>query len=269
MRTLLTLLIYSNSWVALCLSMLVLGLGTYFRLAELHLFFFWSFCSTVSAYQLHRLFRLKQLEYTVRSNRRLLWMQKTYTLQICWFVINFLCCVLLTVYLPFSKQSLLLLLVNCVVVGLYALPLPFIGNGIRNLPFMKNILISLSWTIIVLLPLASENHQIPWILPIIIAVSVFAQIIPFDARDVAHDLKSMFTIPQLVGLSASKYIGFGIFAFALTLQFVYLNFHWLYFPILVIAAFGHFFPFKVGYQLRLEFMWELPLGLMGLWFLMV
>lgn len=270
MRSSLSILIYTNSWVALCVTSLVYGVGSYFQLHHLELFAIWSFTGTVSAYQLHRLFRLRQLNHTVRSNRRLLWMQNTYPYQTTWFILNFICCLGCMLYIPLTKEVLFLIGLNALIVSLYALPIPLIGNGIRNLPFAKNMLISLSWVLIVLVPFSSDKRldSIFWEVPLLIFIAVFAQIIPFDSRDIPHDRKLLFTIPQLIGIQKAKYVGFGLLTIALILQTSLLGFHWILPFTLFCGAVSHFLPFKVGYQLRLEFMWELPLGLMGLWFLL-
>ena len=270
MRPTLSILIYTNSWVALCVTSLVYGIGSYFRLDHLELFALWSFTGTVSAYQLHRLFRLRQLHHTVRSNRRLLWMQNTYSFQITWFIVNFLSCLICTFYIPLTKECVFLIGLNALIVALYALPLPLIGNGIRHLPFAKNILISFSWVLIVLIPFASLKRLdlIPKEVPLLLFIAVFAQIIPFDSRDASHDPKSLFTVPQLIGVSLSKYLGFSLLCLALLFQLHLLGFHWLLPFTVFCGGVGHLISFKVGYQLRLEFMWELPLGLMGLWFLL-
>jgi hypothetical protein len=270
MRAALSILIYTNSWVALCVTSLVYGIGRYFNLDHLELFALWTFTGTISAYQLHRLFRLRQLKHSVRSNRRLLWMQNTYTFQIIWFVINCCCCVGCLFFLPLSRESLFLIGLNGVIVVLYALPLPLIGNGIRNLPFAKNVLISISWVLIILVPFASMKQLglVTWEIPTLIFISVFAQIIPFDNRDLTHDPKSLSTIPQLIGPKNAKYTGFILLLIALSIQTSLLGFHWLLPFTVFCGAAGHLIPFRIGYQLRLEFMWELPLGLMGLWFLL-
>lgn len=269
MRPTLSILIYTNSWVALCVTSLVYGIGTHFHLRHLELFALWSFTGTISAYQLHRLFRLRQLKHSVRSNRRLLWMQNTYSFQITWFILNFIGCLICMLYISLTKEVIFLIGLNALIVSLYALPVPLIGNGIRNIPLAKNILISLSWVLIILVPFTSENRldSILWEIPTLVFIAVFAQIIPFDSRDIPHDRKLLFTIPQLIGAPKAKYVGFILLVIALTLQTSLLGFHWLLPFTLICGAVGHFISFKVGYQLRLEFMWELPLGLMGLWFL--
>lgn len=269
MRPVLSILIYTNSWVALCVTSLVYGIGSYFKLDHLELFAIWSFTGTVSAYQLHRLFRLRQLKHTVRSNRRLLWMQNTYPFQISWFVGNFIACLVCMLYIPITKAFLILIGLNSLIVALYALPLPSIGNGIRHIPFAKNILISTSWVLIILVPFASMNQlsSITWHIPALIFIAAFAQIIPFDNRDLAHDPKSLSTIPQLISAEKARYFGFVLLILAMLIQTHLLGFHWLLLLILFCGAIGHLISFKVGYQLRQEFLWDLPLGLMGLWFL--
>jgi hypothetical protein len=165
-----------------------------------------------------------------------------------------------------NRESAFLIGLNGVIVLLYALPLPLIGNGIRNFPFAKNILISLSWMIIILIPFAASGSFIPReILPIVFT-AVFAQIIPFDSRDLIYDPKLLFTVPQLFGIQASKYIGLGLLILALSFQTFLLGFHWMLPFTIFCGAVGHLISFKISYQLRQEFIWELPLGLMGLWF---
>jgi len=266
MRPSLSILIYTNCWVALCVTSLVVGIGTHFHLPHLEIFAPWSFTGTVSAYQLHRLFRLRQLHHTVRSNRRLLWMQNTYPFQIGWFGANALAFTILTFFIQFTYETAALIALNAGIVGLYALPINILRNGIRHIPFAKNFLISLSWTCIVLVPFMSESFPIPWEIPTIVFISVFAQIIPFDNRDADYDSKSMRTIPQLVGTRIAGFVGFVILITALLLQTKLLGFHWLLPFTIFCGAVGHLIPYKVGYQLRQEFMWELPLGLIGLWF---
>jgi hypothetical protein len=269
MRPALSILIYTNSWVALCVTSLVYGIGHYFQLDHLELFALWSFTGTISAYQLHRLFRLRQLKYTVRSNRRLLWMQNTYPFQIAWFILNFTSCLACMFFIPITRELVILTGSAAVIVALYALPLPIIGNGIRHIPFAKNILISISWVLIILVPFASDKHltKAGWEMPLLVFIAVFAQIIPFDSRDLAHDPKSLATIPQLIGAQKARYVGFVLLIIALAIQTYFLGFHWLLPFTVFCGAVGHLIPFIVGYQLRLEFIWELPLGLMGLWFL--
>ncbi len=267
MRPLLSLLIYSNTWVALCFSVLLYGISNYYGVKNVYLFTLWGFTGTVTSYQLHRIIRLKQLYHTVRSNRRLLWMQNTYYFQLIWLICNLLCFLVFTFMIPFNLPSLILILFNGLVVGLYAFPLPIIGNGIRNLPFAKNILICLSWTSVIIIPLAEENIPFDWSVPCLIFIAVFAQIIPFDNRDLQHDPPTMRTIPQLVGTKAAQVIGFSLLLISCYIQFELLGFHWIFIGILISGIIGHLFSFKIGYQLRQEFMWELPLGLMGLWFL--
>ena len=268
MRPTLSILIYTNCWVACCVASLVFGISYYYHIADAWLYGIWSFTGTVSAYQAHRLIRLRQLQYTVRSNRRLLWMQNTYTFQWIWLVVNALAFATLSLFIPLTFATILLIALNAIIVGLYVLPLPFLKNGFRSLPFAKNILISLSWTCIILVPFTSNNLHFDWRIPVLIFISVFAQIVPFDARDKDYDDQRMRTIPQLIGTNASRFFGFGLLLLALVFQIQLIGFHWILPFTIFCGAVGHLIPFKVGYQLRLEFMWELPLGLMGLWFVL-
>lgn len=266
MRPLLSILIYSNSWVALCVACLMGGIIHHFQLYHPYVYVPWSFFGTVSAYQLHRLFRLRHLKHTVRSNRRLLWMQNSYSLQLFWFILNALAFAGYTYFVPLTPHIFYILVINAAIVGLYAFPLPIIRNGIRHLPFAKNILISLSWIGMLILPFVEILRDIPLELPVLLFTAVFAQIIPFDIRDLPYDPTSLKTIPQIIGIIPSRIIGFGLLTVCVCLQWQLIGFHWISILVLIAGFVGHFLPYKVGYQLRLEFMWELPLGLMGLWF---
>ena len=80
------------------------------------------------------------------------------------------------------------------------------GRNLREVPFLKIHLISFSWVaILIVFPLINENEYSNF-LPLCIAhyLYVLAVTIPFDIRDLKFDMPHQKTIPQMIGVAASK-----------------------------------------------------------------
>ena len=95
----------------------------------------------------------------------------------------------------------------------YYLPLGFIGR-LRELPFLKVFLISISWTIAtVVLPLVFVGYtlftfDVLWLF-LERFVFLLAITIPFDVRDIRSDTAGgLITLPVKFGLKGSLYLSF-------------------------------------------------------------
>ena len=81
--------------------------------------------------------------------------------------------------------------------------------SLRDIPFMKIILIALSWAAVTVLIPAYINEGLDandiWILFILNFIYIFALVIPFDIRDLDFDEPEKKTIPQLIGIRAAKH----------------------------------------------------------------
>jgi len=83
------------------------------------------------------------------------------------------------------------------------------SKSLRDIPFIKIILIALSWAAVTVLIPAYINEGLDandiWILFILNFIYIFALVIPFDIRDLDFDEPEKKTIPQLIGIRAAKH----------------------------------------------------------------
>lgn len=261
--------IYSNTWVALSLSSLLVGICTFYHISHAFKYALFGFCATVSAYQLHRLFRLKIMVDEKSTNPRLTWMNQYPTFQWVWFLISLTIATGISFLIKWNVKALGIVAVNAVIVVLYAFPMKAIGNGIRNTPFLKNVLISCSWILVLVLPFVLEQKTIPFSIMVVLGTLVFCYILPFDVRDLPYDEKNMRTLPQLLGRERAQKIGILLITSLLLLTCEWFGFHWLLIVVLGISFIGYYWPISPKTDLISEFLWELPLFLMGLYFLSI
>jgi 4-hydroxybenzoate polyprenyltransferase len=269
MKQLAAAFIYSNTWVALSLSCLLFGLCSHFQLEHTLLYTIFGFTSTITAYQLHRLFRLKELHTEETDNSRLSWMKTHKQAQMRWFLLCITATAIFTLMIQWNRLAFVLLFLNSIIVLLYALPIKQLGNGFRNVPFFKNLFISSSWVLVLALPFLLENRTVPLSLLLLMGGLVFLYILPFDIRDLPYDGKHMRTLPQLLGAEKVKIIGVSMIVCCLLILIESIEFHWILLLILFITFIGFYLPNKSKNALFLEFIWELPLFLMGWYFLLL
>lgn len=269
MKQLAAAFIYSNTWVAMSLSSLLFGLCTFYHLENTLLYTTFGFSSTISAYQLHRLFRLKELHLEANENSRLEWMKTHKIGQIWWFLICVTVTGIITLMIKWNSISFLLLLLNAMIVILYALPIKQFGNGFRNIPFFKNLFISSSWILFLTLPFLLENVKPPLLLIGLLGVLTFLYIIPFDIRDLPYDSQHMRTIPQLLGAEKAKMLGSLLISCCLLILVDWIGFHWILVMVMFTTFIGFYINIHAKNKLLLEFLWELPLFLMGVYFLLM
>ena len=106
------------------------------------------------------------------------------------------------------------------------------SKSLRDIPFIKIILIAFSWSAVsVLIPAYIYQELLAnavWILFILNFIYIFALVIPFDIRDLEFDEPDKKTIPQLIGLKAAKYTAItlliicGVLSFGLLKEAVFL-----------------------------------------------
>lgn len=260
---LLNWLLYSNAWVASCFGFLLYGFLTRNHVEQALLYTFWGFSGTISAYQLHRLLRIRKLAST--ENPRLSWMQRNQHFQWLWFLLHWTIFAILGLRFSWNKESIGILAVLLVITGLYALPLRN-SHGIRSIPFLKNIWIAGSWSGFLFIPFAQFDMQIPVVELALIFGAVYIQIIPFDLRDIEHDHLALRTIPQLLGRKNSVY-----FYCALILV-ISLFFMLSGYSIVLVLTYFFVGVLSVVKQPKIsqlewyEVLWELPLLILGLIF---
>ncbi len=229
--------IYSNLHVALAgFAMVMVTNHTFGILTDMPAFFV--FFSIVLSYNFIRFYEIK--------TNRLEWFSK-------WFYKHKIK-LLILVFLSFlgiagillggflSKKSLLLLLPFGLMTFFYVIPLGKIKGkelSFRNFPFIKIVSIAISWAgVMVLFPVLSAELPITtdvWIEFLQRFIFVIALTIPFDIRDIKNDAKSLQTIPQVLGVLESKYVGTFLLLVFVFLEFVKTT-HIHYLTALIVAV---------------------------------
>lgn len=125
----------------------------------------------------------------------------------------------------FNLKSIIILFPFGFMTLFYVVPLFKIGNveiSFRNFPFIKIFSIAVSWAgITVFFPLYEAGFEftstvyIEFIQRILFLIAIT---LPFDIRDVTIDPKKLKTLPQVLGVSVSKFVGY-----VLLLMFVFLD----------------------------------------------
>lgn len=117
-------------------------------------------------------------------------------------------------YLNFNLNALYILFPFVVMTLFYVIPLFKIGNrevSFRNFPGLKVFSIGIAWAgVSVLFPLYEVgieftlNVYLVFIQRILILIAI---VIPFDIRDVKSDTEKLKTLPQVLGVYGSKWLG--------------------------------------------------------------
>lgn len=217
-----TFYIYSNLHVALAgLGMVMVTNIKFGILTEIPALFVG--LSIVLSYNFIRFYEIK--------NDRLEWFSDWfYRNKIKLFVLSF-ACLLGNIVIVFSgllrQKSLLLLLPFAVMTFFYAIPIGKLNQNelsFRNFPFIKIFSISIAWAgATVLFPVLDADLSLTtdvWIEFAQRILLLIAITIPFDIRDVTSDDKNLQTIPQVVGVLRSKYIGTSLLLIFVCLEVV-------------------------------------------------
>lgn len=260
------ILIYSNAWVATCFAMLCLGIAKHQSVEQLEWITVFAFTGTFCSYHLHRMLRLPQLEEVHNLSPRLGWLRKNKSVLNLTFVIAMLLGLFSLFQIGVQLKSLIFLSIVGSIILLYALPLPHLKHGIRTIPGTKIFWITLSWTMLSVFALWNEGKEVSLYILLVVSLSVFVQILPFDMRDRQNDHNSMRTIPQILGFTATKILGSILILIVILIEIEYLGFHYILLLYAICALLSLWIPFKIKYTLILEFLWELPLLILGLSF---
>lgn len=103
-----------------------------------------------------------------------------------------------------SWLSLTVLCVSMLISILYVVKVK--GRNMRELPYLKIHLIAITWSVVIFVfPVLNEKIEVN-LFSVFLAhyCYVLAVTIPFDVRDLKYDDKRHKTIPQTVGINASK-----------------------------------------------------------------
>lgn len=268
MNRLLAPVLFTNLWVAACFAGMVYGINRHFGIANNAWYTLFAFSGTLTAYQFHRLMRLRQFRERISTSERLVWMLRNrLLLQILFVSGGIASCVSLWMIQP-GTQQLIFLGIAGVIILLYPLRLPFIQQGMRGVPFLKIVLIAGIWTISALFPLAEQPLSELLYPALLVFFATAAQVIPFDIRDIAYDTASMRTLPQVLGITGARIVA-TVLIFGACWAIVRITGTPCYlFFYLVSALLSIWLPVRQKDLLWLEFLWELPLLMVGVVFLL-
>ncbi len=205
-------LVYSNSWISLGAGLLTL---LSFKISSQNPDFgygfdyaFFVFFSTLFSYNFQRVSRLKKIA-THSPNS---WVVKNSITAKILLVISLLGAIAFIPIFDAPFTLMWLILLGVISAG-------YSYKNFRDLPYVKIILIALSWAIASgIIPMIISGTQslgititsFGWIFFYIIAITI-----PFDIRDIGIDEDSKKTIPQWVGIENSKKIAYLCLAISL------------------------------------------------------
>ncbi|MFI5204741.1 MAG: hypothetical protein ACHQF2_09620 [Flavobacteriales bacterium] len=168
------------------------------------------FLSTLLVYTFQRI--LKFL-YIKQHPELYNWCVKHYKFLIVQCVLALLALIPLINYLPVIVLYALLTSAVFSLLYLFVSPFSLKISGLRHLPFLKSILISVVWAIVTaIVPLlcfgnvAISQADISWVY-IEHMLFIYALTIPFDVRDMQLDSEKMKTLPQVAGEKNARIIG--------------------------------------------------------------
>lgn len=183
------------------------------------------FFSTFLLYAVHRLVSLQKLNSDNLHPRFAFILPYRFLLKIAALLAI---PVVIVCFFYFSKLLKISLLLPILLSIGYALPVLPNGRRLRDLGFIKNLLIASVWAwVTVILPALEWNIDIH--LPIIIMALgrfcfIFALSLPFDIRDITLDQQAQVnTFPVIIGITPTKRIA--IFLNILSISFAAINWH--------------------------------------------
>ncbi|MGN6179468.1 MAG: UbiA family prenyltransferase [Mucilaginibacter sp.] len=202
-------LLFSNIFMSLCAVAQGLVTFSLIRSKPVYPVLGILFVSTLAIYNFCIL--ISKPDKPVNSpHRRERWFFSHYRLMVTLTIVSILC--MLPLFVLISTESKILLIFLGILSFAYGLPLFALGDkkfGLRNIPGLKQFLITLVWTMsTVLLPLLESQHfHLTSIsmrdTTILIAkrfLFIAALTVPFDIRDLFHDKQSgLKTVPVVFG----------------------------------------------------------------------
>jgi 4-hydroxybenzoate polyprenyltransferase len=209
LRSIVDFLLYSNIFMSLCA--VAQGLVTFYLIGSkpVNSVLAILFASTLGIYNFSILIgKPKQLDKSASAREK--WYFSHYRLMITLAIVSILS--LMPLFLLISIESKILLMFLAMISFCYSLPLFTLGDkkfGLRNIPGLKQFLITLVWTMSsVLLPILESQHlHLSTIslrdITILIAkrfLFIGALTMPFDIRDLFNDYNlGLKTIPVVYG----------------------------------------------------------------------
>lgn len=182
---------------------------------------FFVFFATLFSYNFQRLTRHKK-DLKQCDSERVIWIKQNRKFLLIITLISGITTLSLSVTL--SLTEIVFLALPGAISILYSL-----GNfGLRNLPSLKIILISLVWAAsAVFQTIFKSNFEYNLWLMFGVFLYIFSLCIPFDVRDLDVDEANKKTIPQLFGIRKSIFIAVLLFSFSQIIMFWLTGNYWV------------------------------------------
>ena len=221
-RKIVELIIYGNIWISLGAVALTLNTFLVMDWAINDSLLLLVFFATTLSYCFQRVVRHTSSPVINSSRHQWVYNQKKFLYTL---IIISSCISGYLFFTLFSFYELLYFSPLIVIALFYAVKL--FSKSLRDIPFIKIILIALSWAAVTVLIPAYINHESSaneiWFLFILNFIYIFALVIPFDIRDLDFDEPDKKTIPQLIGMKAAKYTAIILLIICVVLSFVLLK----------------------------------------------
>jgi 4-hydroxybenzoate polyprenyltransferase len=253
-------LLFSNIFMALCA--IAQGLVTFYLIGSKPVYsvLFLLFTSTLGIYNFCIIIG-KPAHPETSPYIRERWFFSHYRLMVTLTIVSILC--LMPLFFLVSTESKILLIFLGIISFSYSIPLFSLGDkkfGLRNIPGLKQFLITLVWTMsTVLLPLLEAQHHHLGIVSmrdttILVAkrfLFIGALTIPFDIRDLFQDKQSgLKTIPVMYGEKAAYLFCQVLLAGYIVLLFLFRNngFNNDFFALTITAVLAGWLIFKSDWE---------------------
>jgi 1,4-dihydroxy-2-naphthoate octaprenyltransferase len=203
---LLRFIIYGNILISISAGLLSFGLTTFLECETPQYYFYCVFFATLFIYNFQRVPRLN--EVSDKYSDRHIWLSDNKNTLYALILVGLLGALTSYFGFLFVQNDFLFLFLISLGGMLYALKV-FAGKALRDFPFIKIHLISLTWVLIIIVwPLVREEKSIldHWELLTGLYCVMLAITIPFDIRDLSFDDPHKKTTPQLIGTKSSKVV---------------------------------------------------------------
>lgn len=233
-KTILNYIVYLNVIIATSAGVLIAGISNLFGIENIIEYGFFGFFATFFVYNSHRLVKANSetktpwLKWVSRHKKFIL------NLSVLSGLVSVLCFIKLINVISITIVALIIIAV-CLAF-FYVIRLG--QKNIRELPYLKVHSIAFTWTaIIVLFPIMNENvfdsqallYFIPAHYLYFLAVAI-----PFDIRDLKHDLPTQKTIPQVIGVKNAKIVAVILLTITILLINIFSN-SYLLTPLFLLA----------------------------------
>jgi len=211
------MLIYSNLWVAFALTSLSFVVSFFLQVSSLkHILFCFCVCYTGYNYIYWLAFKLTPQKLDSERKR---WMNNNKTAM--WSSIFVSSVIASYLFLTLNPKSQLIAIASSVISMSYLFPSKS-KVGLRWIPGAKIVIIALTWTLLISLIIQLDNNNNHFNMYLSLLLFVIATTIPFDIRDITTDAKSLYTIPQLIGINNSIVLSQSLLVISVFLMTCYL-----------------------------------------------